>query len=321
MMVAQEECFVGIDVSKAELVAAIEGQPGARTFTNDHAGIGRCLTWLRGIAAKTGEPVRVGMEPTGGYEWPLWAALDEAGFDARQLPSSHIHAYARLHGQLAKTDRQDAHIIASFFAYRPEAGRRIPSKALRMIKALATKRRQLITMRKALDCQMKQQTEESLISMDQALRSLLNEQIATLDTKLASLIDHDDALAHRASLLRSIPGIGPVVTATLIAEMPELGTLTEKRAAALVGLAPFARDSGKSAGKRFIRGGRTIIRNVLYQAAIVAARHHPELSEVAATMKARGKPHKLVITAIARRLITLANQIVKRDAPWQKRPA
>jgi transposase len=315
MMVSQTVAFVGIDVGKFECVAAVHGRVGRLVFAPTAVGIAGFLGQLRDL----GCPVRIGLEATGGYEAPLWEALAEAGCAVRQLPPARVHAFARSRGRLAKTDGCDAATIAPFLADQPEAGRGLPEANIRQIKALTTKRRQLTEMRAALLCQMQQARDPGIQALDTAHLAFLDGQIADLLDRIETLITRDSDLSEKRSLLRSIPGIGPVVCSTLLADMPELGTLPPKAAAALAGLAPYNRDSGTKSGKRFIRGGRTDTRTALYMAALAARRFNPDLKAFADRLKAKGKPAKQVIIAVARKLIELANAILARKTKWLPR--
>lgn len=312
MNLTHETRFVGIDVGKFELVAVCHGQTHPRSFASTPEGIADLINWLATLQG----PPSVGLEATGGYEAAVWEALEEAGYPACQLPSARIHAFARMRGTLAKTDGIDATTIAAFLAAHPDAGRTLPAKNIRQLKALSAKRRQLLDMRKALLCQMKQAREPAIIALDEAHLDLINRKVAALNSDMDALMGSDETLRERRDLLRSIAGIGPVAAATLIADMPELGGLDAKQAASLAGLAPFARDSGTRQGKRFIRGGRTTVRNVLYMAAMAGARACPEMKAFAQRLREKGKPHKQVITAVARKLIIRANAVLTRHAPW-----
>lgn len=320
MMVAQitaDEAvtFVGIDVGKYTCVAACQGHAGVFSFVPDAAGIAGFLGHLRDLPGA----VQVGLEASGGYEAALWEALAAAGFEVRQLSPARVHAYARSLGRMAKTDAGDAATIAAYMAANPAAGRRLPAANVLELSVLAAKRRQLIEMRKALSCQSKQARHATVIALNAQLMALIEGQIATLMTKIAALIAADPELAAKRDLLESIPGIGVASSLTLLAEMPELGTLPPGAAAALAGLAPFSRDSGTMSGKRFIRGGRTIVRNVLYMAAISASLHNASLKPFADRLKAARKPGKQVLIAVARKLVELANEVLRRKTEWLPR--
>ena len=287
-------------------------------------------TWAKGherLVAAIREipgPVKIGFEATGGQEWVLWTTLVAAGIEAGRLPPAQIKSFALSRGTRAKTDRIDAEMIARLMLFRPEAGRGLPSEQLRILRALTTRRAQIVDMRKRLSAQIaarrKQDIHADVEGMDADLRAMLDTQISDLERRIDSVIAQEETLVAKARLLRSIPGIGPVSAAMLIAEMPELGRMTSGEAAAMTGLAPVPHDSGTMRGRRAIAGGRRSLRHVLFQAALAAACHNPVLKPVAQRLKLRGKPHKLVIVAIARRLVTIANAILKTGVPWRQNP-
>lgn len=210
---------------------------------------------------------------------------------------------------MAKTGPIDTRLIARIIAFRPDAGRKPPVEKLRNIIILNANRRQLVEMRKRLSCQIKQRHSAELVEMDSELITLTTAQITELESCIAEVISHCDNLAKRAAILQSIPGVGPVLTATFIGDLPELGECSDKHIAALVGLATMNNDSGKKVGRRNIRGGRYTIRNVLYQAAMIASRQKPVFKAFAKRLKEKRKPHKLVLGAVARKLLTIANAL------------
>ena len=240
-------------------------------------------------------------EAAGGCEWRLWASLEAAGIPARQLPPAQVKAFGRSRGTLAKTDRIDAELIACFMAFRPEAGRRLPSGKLRDLRTPATARRQLVEMRKNVQLQnkagLKSGTADPVEDLVDGHLELTARQIAKIEERIRRLLETDSVLAETAAILRSVP-IGPVVCAMLIAEMPELGQTAGEQAAALAGLAPIARDSGQMRGKRMIGGGRRALRQVLHQAALVASYHNKDLKVFADRLRKEGKPHKVVAAAV-----------------------
>jgi transposase len=208
--------------------------------------------------------------------------------------------------------------------FRPDVGRELPDENLRVLRTLTTRRGQLVDMRKRLKAQIGARKKQGVLAgietMDDDLRNVLDAQISSIEHRIENIIAQAATLAAKANLLRSIPGIGPVSVAMLIAELPELGRMTSGEAAAMTGLAPVPHDSGAMRGRRAIARGRRSLRHVLFQAALAAACHNPVLKPVAQRLKERGKPHKLVIIAIARRLIIIANAIIKTGAPWQSQP-
>lgn len=209
--------------------------------------------------------------------------------------------------------------------FRPDAGRQLPAEKLRILRALTTKRAQIVEMRKRLSGQIrareKQGVSVDIDDMDAELKAMFDAQIAELECRIETAIAQEETSALKAELLRSIPGIGPVAAAMLIAEMPELGRMTSGEAAAMTGLAPVPHDSGTPRGRRAIAGGRRSLRRVLFQAALAAAYHNPILKPVAVRLKKQGKPHKVVIVAIARRLVAIANAILKSTTPWRPNPS
>ncbi len=205
-------------------------------------------------------------------------------------------------------------------AFRPEAGCCLPQKKRRLLRALTSKRRQLVETRKRLLARVKVHdklgTADLFTDMDRDLRTLLGDQIEELEQRIEQTIATDCELAQTATILRSVPGTGPVDSTMLIAEMRELGQITGEQAAALTGLAPIAHNSGTLRGKRAIGGGRRLLRHVMFLAALVAAHHNPDLKNFADRLRATGKPHKVIITAVARKLVTIANALCRSRQKW-----
>ena len=251
---------------------------------------------------------------------PAWALLEAEGVAARQVPPAQVKAFAQSRGTGAKTDRIDAERIARFFVCRPEAGRMLPVENLRLLRALTSKRAQLVEMRKRLLAQIRAYKKLGTAAMfedvDTDLKHRIDSLVKELEDRIARAIAGDDRLSETAGVLRSIPGIGPVASTMLIAEMPEIGTITGQEAAALTGLAPVAHDSGTLRGKRAIAGGRRALRHVMFQAALVAAHPNPSLRSFADRLRKAGKPHKVIITAVARKLVTIANALCKNRQKW-----
>ena len=311
--------IIGIDVSRdwLDLHCLADGQELREPNTAEgHA---------RVVALARERGALVGFEATGGQEWRLWAALDAEGIVTRQLPPAQVKAFARSQGTWAKTDRIDARLIARFLRFRPAVGRRRPPENLVLLRALTTKRGQLVELRKRLLTQIKTQGRTGIAGLfddiDAGLKALLDARIKDLEARIRQAIAADEALTETARILRSIPGIGLVTSTMLIAEMPELGAITGGQAAALVGLAPIADDSGARRGKRAIAGRRRSLRQVLYQAGLVAAYHNPDLKAWAERLRDAGKPHKVVIVAVARKLVTIANALCKSRQKWVPRTA
>ena len=239
-----QAAIIGIDISRDWLdVHCLPGGNRAR-FPNKVKGHEQVAQLAFELSAL------VCFEATGGQEWRLWVALDDAGIATRQLPPAQIKAFAASRGTRAKTDRIDAELIARFMAFRPDAGRTLPHGKLRLLRALTSKRAQLVETRKRLLGQIKAQgklgSTEMFAAMDEDLKGLLDSQIAGLEAQIEDIIAADASLAMTADILRSVPGIGPVASTMLIAEMPELGQISGEQAAALTGLAPIAHDSEAS---------------------------------------------------------------------------
>jgi transposase len=307
----QTPTFVGIDVSKAHLDVA--ARPGGAAFrvTNDPAGLAELVERLGPMT-----PALVVTEATGGYELPAVAALRAAGIPVAAVNPRQARDFARGTGRLAKTDAIDAAALAHFAeAVRPEPRPAEPAERL-ALDALLSRRRQLIEMRVM-------ESNRLETCADPAVRAAIARHIAWLEAEeaeadrlLEEAVRSSPAWRERDELLRSIPGVGPVVSRTLLAALPELGSADGGRLAALAGLAPFARDSGPRRGPRSVRGGRPEVRRVLYLAALSAARRGGPLTEFAERLRARGKRAKVILVAVARRLLVIANAVLRTGVPW-----
>lgn len=311
-IMTHETRFVGLDIGKFEIYAFDASRNAEMSVANTASGHLALAKWL-------GDPggIIIALESTGGYEWAVWQNLNDTGFDARQVSAAHVRSFSRASGVLAKTDPIDARLIAQFIAFRPTAGRKPPAPKIREINRLNVKRRQLVEIRKRLRSQVKQRYSRQLDEMDADLLNLLTQQIVDLEGLIEKAISSCQDLSSRAKILRSIPGIGPVLTANLIGDLPELGYCSDKQIAALAGLAPINNDSGKMAGRRTIKGGRYAIRGLFYQAALVASNHNPVLRVFAKRLREKGKPHKVVLIAVARKLLIIANALVAKNAIWE----
>jgi transposase len=301
--------FVGIDVSKAQLDVAVRPD-GQFAVSNDDAGIAQVIERL-----SAGPPTRVVVEATGGFEMPLAGALAAAGFPVVVVNPRQVRDFAKAAGKLAKTDALDAQTLAHFAeVMRPEL-RPLPDEQTQTLAAILARRRQLVEMLTA--------EKNRLGSAPKPVRKSLRTHIAWLEREL-SHTDSDLAQAIRESpvwhekdaLLRSTPGVGPVLTTTLLADLPELGTLTGKQIAALVGVAPLNRDSGTLRGKRTVWGGRAQIRAALYMAALVASRFNPVIRAFYQRLCAAGKAKKVALTACMRKLLIILNAMLKHRTPW-----
>jgi transposase len=305
--------FVGIDVSKARLDVA--ARPSGLTFhePNDEAGIAALVARLTALA-----PALVVLEATGGLHGPLVAALAVARLPTAVVNPRQVRDFAKATGRLAKTDALDADVLAHFAeALRPQP-RPLPDAATARLEAVLTRRRQLLDMRAA---------ERNRLSLGPTLPAAvrrtiekhirwLTAQVQELDGELDQAIQGSPVWRVKDELLRGVQGIGKTVARTLLAALPELGTLSRQRIAALVGLAPFHRDSGTRRGPRAIRGGRTEVRCALYMAALSAARYNPVLKAFYQRLRGAGKPAKVALTAVARKLLTILNALARTGRPW-----
>ena len=302
--------FAGIDVSKAVLDVGL--RPTGERFSagNDEAGIRSVLERLR-----VHERVLVVLEATGGYENALVAALATQGFAVVVANPRQIRDFARATGQLAKTDRIDAEILALFAErVRPEP-RPLPDEAAQTLDALLTRRRQILEMLIAERNRLALAKPPVRKSITEHIR-WLERQLSSVDRDLDRSVQQSPVWRAKEDLLRSVPGIGPVVSRTLLGELPELGRLSHKQIAALVGVAPLARDSGTLRGKRIIWGGRAPVRSALYMGALVASRHNPVIRAFYQRLRAAGKPRKVALTACMRKLLVILNAMARDNRPW-----
>ncbi|AFZ67401.1 IS110 family transposase [Deinococcus peraridilitoris] len=306
------ELFVGIDVSQARLDVALH--PTGETFSVSNDDEGFTLLCTR-LAASS--PTLIVCEATGGMERPVVLACTLAGLPITVVNARQVRDFARATGQLAKTDRLDALILARFaLAVRPEV-RAIPDAQLRHLEALAVRRRQIVAMltaeRNRLGAAQSKVVRthiEQLISHLQTLRK-------DLDRELLEAVQAEPVTQHRFELLCSAPGIGPVVALTLLSALPELGVLSRGQIAGLVGVAPINRDSGRMRGRRTTWGGRAEVRTALFMATTVAVRHNQTIKAHYEQLLARGKPKMVALIACLRKFVVRLNAMIRTDKPWQ----
>ncbi len=304
--------FVGIDVSKAYLDSAIRPGTGAFRDPNDPAGIAALVSRLKLL-----NPTLVVVEATGGLELPLVAALQVARIPVAAINPRQARDFAKASGRLAKTDRIDAEVLAHFAeAIRPEA-RPMASAEVQALDALLSRRQQLLEMRVMESNRLGSCSDPTVRAGLERHLAWLESEVADADGRLAEAVKASPAWREKDELLQSIPGLGPVSSLTLLAVLPELGTLDGGKISALVGLAPFADDSGKRRGGRHVRGGRAAVRRVLSMAALSAVRHNPALKAFRDRLSARGKKPKVILTAVARKLLVIANAVIRTGRPWQ----
>jgi len=303
--------FVGIDVAKQSFDVCVFPEEKRLSLSYDEGG----LRQLRRQLPKEGTCLIV-IEATGGYQRRLVAELAEAGHRVAVVNPRQVRDFARGLGVLAKTDRIDAAVIARFGQHvRPRTVEKTPEKQAEL-EQIVVRRRQLVDLRTAESNRLETISVKSVQKSIQQVVNLLNKQIERIEKDILALLESDDDWKDKRKLLDSVPGIGPVTIASLLAELPELGFLNRQEIAALVGLAPFNRDSGRFRGKRSIWGGRASVRSVLYMAALSARRCNPIIRQFAKRLEAEGKLFKVVITACMRKLLVILNTMVKNNTHW-----
>ena len=308
-----QNMFVGIDVSKNRLDVHVHPSGESFGLANDAAGIEDLARRLNRLS-----PAVIAVEATGGFEALVIAGLGAAGLPVVAVNPRQVHNFAKALGQNAKTDRLDAQVIARFAAaVKPEIRPLADAEAIALSELLA-RRRQIVRMITAeKNRAMRRVSSRPLQHSIARILDALQAELAALDGGIDGMIKASPLWREKEELLSSVPGIGKVIARTLLAEMPELGEMTGKQAAALSGLAPWTRQSGQWRGKSMIGGGRCVPRTVLYLAAMVAKRHNPGLRAFALRLLNAGKPKKVVIIAIARKLVTILNAIHRDKKPWQ----
>lgn len=306
---------IGIDVSKDHLDAHRLPCGSSRKFANTPAGHKALLTWIGA------SPTRVVFEATGAYHRQLEVALSGAGLPIVKVNPRQAKRFAQAIGQVAKTDLLDAAMLASMGALLGLEPRPVRTAILNMLKDLGVARDALVKDRTAAKNRQKMLTVPLLKRQNAARLKQIDQQLADLDAAILATIKGDTVLAARHAILISIPGIAAITAAMLITELPELGTLDEKQIAALAGLAPITRQSGKWSGKAFVQGGRKQVRQGLYMPALVAMRYNPDLKAKYQQLTAAGKAPKQAITAIMRKLLILANALIRKGAQWSHRMA
>jgi transposase len=307
----QPECFVGIDVSKAQLDIAVLPEERVWRVEREEASIAGLVKELRTLA-----PSLIVLEATGGLESPLTAALATAGLPVVVVNPRQARDFAKATGRLSKTDALDAQVLARLGQTLRPPVRTLKNEETQELEALLTRRRQIV--------EMLTMEKNRLPSAGQRVRQDITAHIAWLtkrlkdvDGDLQSAIAASDFWRIKDDIIRSLPGAGKVLSTTLLASLPELGTLNRRQIAALVGVAPFNCDSGTMRGSRHIWGGRASVRSVLYMATITAIRCNPDIRAFHARLRGAGKKPKVAITACMRKLLTILNSMVRSNTPWQ----
>lgn len=305
------EIFVGIDVSKVGLDVAAHEQEQFFRVSNDEVGIAKLVERLG-----QWEPTLIVLEPTGGFEKLVVAELMYAGLPAVVVNAKRVRDFARATGRLAKTDKLDAKVLAHFAAAVRPPLRNLRSAEEEQLSALVTRRRQVLDMLTV--------EKNRLVTVYAKMRADIQAHIAWLSTRLKALdeeiedfVEGMPAWKEKDALLQSVPGVGPVTSATMLGMLPELGQLNRQQIAALVGVAPVNRDSGKKRGKRKIFGGRAEVRSVLYMAALAATKFNPVIRKFYERLIRQGKEKKVAITACMRKLLVILNAMVRSNQPWR----
>lgn len=306
-----QEVVNGVDVAK-DWLDIYHPRHGARRIDNAPTAL-RAFT-----AACAKEDVWVVFEASGGYDHLLRAALEAAKVRFSRVNPRQARDFARAMGVIGKTDRVDARMLSELGARLRPAPTEPLAAARRALQAQATRRRQLVELRKQEATRLQQTADVEARADIRSLIAVLDRRIAKADERMAALIAADPELAEIDRRVKTVPGVGPVVAATLIAELPELGRLDRRRIAALAGLAPIARDSGKRLGRRTIGGGRPIVRTMLYIAALHASRRCPVFKTFRSRLAAAGKPVKAAITATARKLLCVLNAMLATGTDYRK---
>lgn len=305
--------FVGIDVSQEFLDVAISGRNGVCRIPNDEAGIDSLRRRFLRV-----KPERIVMEASGGYERPCAAVLQGADLRVSVVNPRMVRDFARSTGRLAKTDAIDAQVLMNYGELLKPEPSRVESEATEQLREVEQRRRQVVDMITAERNRLRTAPRTASGIKDHV--RWLEEEVKRLDEELEELTKSDPEIQAKSEILKSVPGVGPVLTVTLLGGLPELGSLNAKEIAALVGLAPFNWDSGKLRGKRAIWGGRAEIRSALYMASLTATRFNPVLRAVYQRLLAAGKPKKVALVAVMRKLLVVLNSMVKTRAIWSPRP-
>ena len=307
----ESDIYVGIDISKVQLDVSVGAEGDRFQVTNDESGITELVDRF-----SRHMPTLVVLEATGGYEMPVAGAMAASGIPVAVVNPRQVRDYAKATGRLAKTDTLDAGVLAEFGEKLQPEPRPLPDEQAQELRAIVTRRRQIVQMltmernrRHTVSMRMRKRIDAHI--------GWLKAELKKIDQDLDQHIKGSPVWRAKEALLRSVPGVGPVMARTLIAELPELGKLNRKRIAALVGVAPFNRDSGHHRGRRCIWGGRASLRTVLYMAALSASRHNPVIRAFYLRLREAGKLPKVALTACMRKLITILNAMVRTGTYWQ----
>lgn len=310
-MTEPAETFIGIDVSKAYLDVAVHGPAQLWRVANSDVGIAELIPQLQAL-----QPTLIVLEASGGLELVLVAELAAAHLPVVVTNPRRVRNFARATGRLAKTDKLDAQMLAHFAAALRPTQRPLPTAQAEHLTALLTRRRQIVDMLTMEQNRLHTVRPPMRPDITEHL-TWLREKLAKLDTEIDDFIHGSPLWRDTDALLQSVPGVGPITASTIVALLPELGTLNRQEIAALVGLAPIAKESGKKQGKRRIFGGRAPVRSVLYRAALVATKHNPVIKRFYQHLLTQGKEKKVALTACMRKLLVILNAMVRTRQAWQ----
>jgi len=315
MKKASAEIFVGIDVSKSWLDVAVHEQEEVLRTGNDDPGIASLVKRL-----KKWKPTLIILEPTGGFEMLVVAELTQAGLPVVVINAKRVRDFARATGRLAKTDKLDAKVLAHFAAAVRPPLRNLRSEEAEQLTALLTRRKQVLEMI-TVEKNRLVTVRTKMRSDIQAHLQWLSKNLKELDKEIEEFVENSPVWKEKDALLQTVPGVGRVTSATLLGMLPELGQLNRQEIAALVGVAPMNKDSGKKHGKRRVFGGRADVRSVLYMAALAAKKFNPVIRKFYERLLKHGKEKKVALTACMRKLLVILNSMMHTNLPWRTQPA
>ena len=315
MKKASAEIFVGIDVSKSWLDVAVHEQEEVLRTRNDDPGIASLVKRL-----KKWKPTLIILEPTGGFEMLVVAELTQAGLPVVVINAKRVRDFARATGRLAKTDKLDAKVLAHFAAAVRPPLRNLRSEEAEQLTALLTRRKQVLEMI-TVEKNRLVTVRTKMRSDIQAHLQWLSKNLKELDKEIEEFVENSPVWKEKDALLQTVPGVGRVTSATLLGMLPELGQLNRQEIAALVGVAPMNKDSGKKHGKRRVFGGRADVRSVLYMAALAAKKFNPVIRKFYERLLKHGKEKKVALTACMRKLLVILNSMMHTNQPWRTQPA
>ena len=305
--------IVGIDVAKDKLDVAVRPSGERLIVSRDEAGLAELRERLRKLQVAI-----VGLEATGGYETVVAASLSAAGLPVVVVNPAQVRAFAKALGKRAKTDSIDAAVIAHFIEATKPKVRPLPDEATRQLSGLVARRSQILAMIVAEQQRKKHRPNPRMLASIERLLAALQKELSDLDGQIREAIQTSPLWREKDRLMESVPGVGPAIAGRLLAEMPELGSLDRRQVASLAGLAPWTRQSGQWKGKSFIGGGRAGVRSALFMGALVAVQHNRTLKAFYERLIAAGKEKMVALIAVARKLLTILNAMLRDGEPWKE---